>query len=122
MEVIPKKRKITSDSVNGLVIEGFLQGKKAKDLEKELGIPKRTLYNKWKRYQQEGTLAKKPRSGRPKRSTLREDMRMVREVKKKPFITCKQIAIAIGRPDLSEQTIGRRLKTASGLEALRASE
>jgi transposase len=106
MEANPKKRKITSDFVNGMVIEGFRQGKKAKDLSKEYGIPIRTLYGKWKRYQQEGTLEKKPKSGRPKITTLREDIRMFREVKKDPFISCKQIGIAIGRPDLSEQIEG----------------
>jgi transposase len=101
MEAIPKKRKRISDFDNGRVIEGFLQGKTGTQLEKELGIPRTTLYGKWKKYQQEGNLAKKPKSGRPKITTCREDVMMLREVKKNPFISCKQIGIAIDRPDLS---------------------
>jgi transposase len=122
MEAIPKKRKRITDFDNGRVIEGFLQGKTGTQLEKELGIPRTTLYGKWKKYQQEGNLAKKPKSGRPKITTRREDVMMLREVKKNPFISCKQIGIAIDRPDLSVQTIRRRLNKVWGLISCRAAD
>jgi hypothetical protein len=41
---------------------------------------------------------------------------IVREVKKDPFTTCKQIATNIGRPDLSSQTITRRLVPVGGFK------
>ena len=57
----------------------------------------------------EGTLVQKPRCGSPKKTTDREDSMIVREVKKNPFMTCKQVAVAVCPPDLSPDTIKRRL-------------
>jgi transposase len=94
---------------DGVIIEKFLGGKKAKQIHNELGIPIRTLNYKWKRYCDEGTLAPKPKPGRPRKTTRREDSLIVRQVQGDPFTSCKKIQAQIGRPDLSTHTIRRRL-------------
>jgi hypothetical protein len=109
MEVNRNKRRKDCPYENGLIIAGFQGGKKARQLHEELQIPISTLYCKWKRFLKEGTLVPKPRCGSPKKTTDREDSMIVREVKKNPFMTCKQVAVAVGRPDLSPDTIKRRL-------------
>jgi hypothetical protein len=109
MEDNRRKRRKDCPFENGLIVAGFQAGKKAKQLHEELGIPLRTLYGKWQRFLKEGSLIPKPRSGCPRKTTQRENNLIVRQVKKDPFMTCKQAAVAIGRPDLSPQTIKRRL-------------
>ena len=69
-----------------------------------------------------GTLALKPRSGRPRKTTRREDKLMVRQVQINPFISCKDIKVQIQRPDVSIHTIRRRLIKVGKLKSRRAAK
>lgn len=102
---------------NGLIVASFKAGKKPKEISEDIGVPIRTLQKKWRTYLDRGTLTPKSKSGSPKKTSEREDTRIVREVRKDPFTTCKQIAINIGRPELSPETIRRRLHKVGKLKS-----
>jgi hypothetical protein len=98
--------------MDGQLAGALLAGKKPKEVYLSLRIPLRTIYRKWKRIREEGALRPRLRSGRPKVTTPREDRHIIREVERDPFTSCKKIATNIGRPDLSADTIERRLAKA----------
>jgi transposase len=122
MDVNSNKKRDNKNFLNGLIIGDLRGGKKPKTISDYFGIPLRTIYRKWKRFREEGTLAVKKSPGRPKKTTPREDTRIIREVKKDPFSTCKDIASNIGRPDVSSSTIRRRLIHVGGFKCRNAAK
>ena len=50
-------------------------------------IPPVSLYNVIKRYQETGSVQNLPKTGRPRKTTRRQDRQMVIECKKDPFKT-----------------------------------
>ena len=116
------KRRRTSSFEDGRIIEMLNQGKKLKEIHNDLGIPMSTLCMKRKRYLERNTLEPLPRSGRPRITTEREDRMVLRESQKDPFKPSQQIAIDIGRADVSPNTIRRRLLTLGGLHCRVASK
>jgi transposase len=122
MQVNPNTKRCHEAFMNGIIVEKFSSGKKAKQISNELGISVRTLNHKWKRYREEGTLALKSRSGRPRKTSPGEDRLIVRQVQQDPFVSCKKILSNIQRPDLSKHTIRRRLIRVGNFKCRRAAK
>ena len=116
------KRKICNAFEDGQIIAAFQQGKRARQIHNELGIPISTLNQKWRRFLERGSLDRLPKSGRPRKTTPREDRRIVRECQRNPFGTPQRIAFNILRHGVSPNTIRRRLRCIAGLKCRKAAK
>lgn len=85
----------------------------------ECGVSQQRVSSILKLHRETGSIAPKPRSGRPKKTTDRTDNRILREVKKNPFITSPQIKANLGADlrDVSVSTIKSRLVTKFNVRA-----
>lgn len=71
----------------------------------------------WKKYTASGDIARKAGSGRPKKTTRREDRRIIRAVLANREITADQIREDLGLQHLSDATIYRRIVKLTGMKS-----
>jgi len=62
-------------------------------------------------------LGRQPGSGRPRKTTAREDRLLIRALLTDREITINQIKVAINREDLSDDTISRRIMELTGMQS-----
>jgi transposase len=122
MEAVRNGKRTRLAFSDGQLLGELRSGKRPKEVHLSLGIPLRTIYRKWKRFREEGTITPLPKTGRPKITTAREDRAMIYQVQRNPFLSCKKIGERIGRPDLSVYTIKRRLAKVGGYKSYRAAK
>ncbi|KAL4715876.1 hypothetical protein ACJJTC_014608 [Scirpophaga incertulas] len=72
----------------------------------EVLLLRKTVYLWYQRYQQEGTIQKHLSSGRPRKTSLDEDRRLIDEVQERPFTSTSTLANAYS---VSATTVRRRL-------------
>ncbi|KAG5857000.1 hypothetical protein ANANG_G00013880 [Anguilla anguilla] len=85
--------------------------KSIRDIAEKLGVSKSTVWYIVKKQERTGELSNSKRSGRPRKTTVSDDKRILSIVKKKPFSTAEQIKNTLQDVgvDVSKSTIRRRL-------------
>ncbi|XP_007257709.3 uncharacterized protein LOC103047325 [Astyanax mexicanus] len=107
---MPRSREISED-VRKKVVEAHQSGKGYKLISKALGLSKttiRAILQKWKTF---GTVMNLPRSGRPPKISPKTRREIIREVKKNPCTTSKDVQAALAAANISvhDSTIRRLL-------------
>ena len=74
-------------------------------------VPRRTVFAILRKWKLHGDVADLPRSGRPRKTTPKEDRRIVRRARRFPFETPRQVINVLQVP-LSTRTVRRRLREA----------
>lgn len=95
------------------IVQGFLYGERSADLARMHGISQKTVYNLVNKYSQDKELKNKPKSGRKRVTSRKEDRVIQRLCQKNPRLGTRNITKdaceTIGR-ELSQPTVRRRLK------------
>ncbi|PIO54236.1 transposase [Teladorsagia circumcincta] len=115
-----KRRTETSESTRKAIVNMKEAGMKGATIARILKIPERTVSSILSRFRERGTVTNKPRSGRPRLTSIRQDRRIVRLSLADPSLTCVDIAAKFNASNgnISRRTVGRRL-SAVGLNGRR---
>jgi transposase len=112
---MPKKNKNITREVRKLIVEAVEGGKRQSDVAQQFHVNQATVSRLVKKYKSRRGLADKPRTGRPRKSTVRID----RVIKMKSTADPKKTAVDIAREieeehdvKMSRYTVARRLKAA----------
>ena len=100
-----------SPSVKQAIIRLKNQNKPIREIGKTLGVAKSTVWNILKKKERTGELSNTKRPGRPRKTTVVDDRRILSLVKKTPFTTVGQIKNTLQEVAVcvSKSTIKRRL-------------
>ena len=107
-----KKIKHKSYEDKARILQCCLNGIPWKQIRKDFSTNNGTIGRILKKFNTLCLIDRKPGSGRPRKTTTTEDRRIVREVKKNPFVTSTEINNDLQSP-VSARTIRRRI-TESG--------
>lgn len=80
--------------VKGMAIGMLRCGKKAKFVSQELGISCAIVFRWWHRWQSEGSLKRRKGSGRPRKTKIRADSKLVLAAKRNRFDSVPRLAIS----------------------------
>ena len=91
LSTLNMRSKELSLSVKQAMIRLKNQNKPIREIAKTLGMAKSTVWNILKKKERTGELSNTKRSGRPWKTTVGDDRRIISLVKKNPFTTVDQI-------------------------------
>ncbi len=108
---VKMRSKELSLSVKQAIIRLKKQNKPIREIAKTLGVAKTTVWNILKKKERTGELSNTKRPGRPQKTTVVDDRRILSLVKKTPFTTVGQIKNTLQEVGVcvSKSTIKRRL-------------
>lgn len=81
------------------------------DIARELGIDRKTVYRCLKRWDEEGNLADKPKSGAPRKTTRAEDELIMQASQRNPFSNAVALQSEL-QLDITARTVRKRLHEA----------
>ncbi len=110
-QTVKMRSKELSLSVKQAIIRLKKQNKPIREIAKTLGVAKTTVWNILKKKERTGELSNTKRPGRPRKTTVVDDRRILSLVKKTPFTTVGQIKNTLQEVGVcvSKSTIKRRL-------------
>ncbi len=91
LSTVKMRSKELSLSVKQAIIRLKKQNKPIREIAKTLGVAKTTVWNILKKKERTGELSNTKRPGRPRKTTVVDDRRILSLVKKTPFTTVGQI-------------------------------
>ncbi|KAJ8288409.1 hypothetical protein COCON_G00010680 [Conger conger] len=105
------RAKEVSMAVKQTIIKLKNEKKSIRDIAETVGVSKSTVWHIVKKQERTGELSNGKRSGRPRKTTVVDDEKILSIVKKKPFSTAEQIKNTLQNVgvDVSTTTIKRRL-------------
>mgnify|MGYP002715355238 CR=1 FL=1 len=111
LSTLNMRSKELSLSVKQAIIRLKKQNKPIREIAKTLGVAKSTVWNILKKKERTGELSNTKRPGRPRKTTVVDDRRILSLVKKTPFTTVGQIKNTLQEVGVcvSKSTIKRRL-------------
>ena len=111
LSTLNMRSKELSLSVKQAIIRLKKQNKPIREIAKTLGVAKSTVWNILKKKEPTGELSNTKRPGRPQKTTVVDDQRILSLVKKTPFTTVGQIKNTLQEVGVcvSKSTIKRRL-------------
>ncbi len=111
LSTVKMRSKELSLSVKQAIIRLKKQNKPIREIAKTLGVAKTTVWNILKKKECTGELSNTKRPGRPRKTTVVDDRRILSLVKKTPFTTVGQIKNTLQEVGVcvSKSTIKRRL-------------
>ncbi len=111
LSTVKMRSKELSLSVKQAIIRLKKQNKPIREIAKTLGVAKTTVWNILKKKERTGELSNTKRPGRPRKTTVVDDRRIIFLVKKTPFTTVGQIKNTLQEVGVcvSKSTIKRRL-------------
>ncbi len=111
LSTVKMRSKELSLSVKQAIIRLKKQNKPIREIAKTLGVAKTTVWNILKKKERTGELSNTKRPGRPRKTTVVDDRRILSLVKKTPFTTVGQIKNTLQEVGVcvSKSTIKRRL-------------
>ncbi len=111
LSTVKMRSKELSLSVKQAIIRLKKQNKPIREIAKTLGMAKTTVWNILKKKERTGELSNTKRPGRPRKTTVVDDRRILSLVKKTPFTTVGQIKNTLQEVGVcvSKSTIKRRL-------------
>lgn len=107
-----KTHEISQDQRNEMVAKYHL-GISVENLSRLYKVPRQTIYYQINKHKKMNSTNNVARSGRPRKTTPREDRLILGKVKENPLITPKSLAITMNEEynvSVSRKTIERRLK------------
>ncbi|KAJ8353878.1 hypothetical protein SKAU_G00214450 [Synaphobranchus kaupii] len=101
-----------SMSVKQAIMKLKNENKTIRDIAEAVDLPKSTVWNIVKKQERTGELRNGKPSGRPRKTTVVDDQKILSIVKKKPFSTVEEIKNTLQDTgvDVSATTIKRRLQ------------
>ncbi len=110
LSTVKMRSKELSLSVKQAIIRLKKQNKPIREIAKTLGVAKTTVWNILKKKERTGELSNTKRPGRPRKTTVVDDRRILSLVKKTPFTTVGQIKNTLQEVGVcvSKSTIKRR--------------
>lgn len=95
------------------------EGYTERDISAKLRYSKTAVHNAIVKFNTDGTFRDSKRSGRPRKTTLRDDHAMRRIVMRSPMSSCKKIraALRLKGTEISLSTVSRRLSKEFGLKS-----
>ncbi len=111
LSTVKMRSKELSLSVKQAIIRLKKQNKPIREIAKTLGVAKTTVWNILKKKERTGELSNTKRPGRPRKTTVVDERRILSLVKKTPFTTVGQIKNTLQEVGVcvSKSTIKRRL-------------
>lgn len=109
------KRKYLEPGIRKRIVEMFTEGYRKIDIAKILKISKGTVTKIIQKFDERGHVNNSVKTGRKRKTTAHTDRCIVREVKKNPFTTAREVKENLNLP-VSTDTVRRRLKD-SGLHS-----
>uniref|UniRef100_A0A8C5MJ28 Transposase n=1 Tax=Leptobrachium leishanense TaxID=445787 RepID=A0A8C5MJ28_9ANUR len=111
LSTLKMRSKELSLSVKQAIIRLKKQNKPIREIARTLGVAKTTVWNILKKKERTGELSNTKRPGRPRKTTVVDDRRILSLVKKTPFTTVGQIKNTLQEVGVcvSQSTIKRRL-------------
>lgn len=118
-KVKKKNKKSTLNKLDKLRIDAeacgkietlYQQGLKAPAISKQVGLTERQVRLRIKKFLKFGTMEERPRSGRPRCTTEREDRMILYEAEKHPFSNIKEMMNELPDIHISRVTWSNRLK------------
>uniref|UniRef100_A0A8C5MV28 Transposase Tc1-like domain-containing protein n=1 Tax=Leptobrachium leishanense TaxID=445787 RepID=A0A8C5MV28_9ANUR len=111
LSTLKMRSKELSLSVKQAIIRLKKQNKPIREIARTLGVAKTTVWNILKKKERTGELSNTKRPGRPRKTTVVDDRRILSLVKKTPFTTVGQIKNTLQEVGVcvSKSTIKRRL-------------
>ncbi len=111
LSTVKMRSKELSLSVKQAIIRLKKQNKPIREIAKTLGVAKTTVWNILKKKERTGELSNTKRPGRPRKTTVVDDRRILSLVKKTPFTTVGQIKNTLQEVGVcvSKSTIKRTL-------------
>ena len=111
LSTLNMRSKELSLSVKQAIIRLKNLNKPIREIAKTLGVAKSTVWNILKKKERTGELSNTKRPGRPRKTTVVDDRRIISLVKKNPFTTVGQIKNTLQEVGVcvSKSTIKRRL-------------
>ena len=99
-----------SPNTKNNIIEVYKSGVKHKDIIERFGISSSALKRLIRKYHTKGNTEKSPGQGRKRKTSPTDDHTITRSVKKDPLNTAREVREGVNLPDVSLQTIRRRIK------------
>jgi transposase len=98
-------------AVRLIIIEKLTNGMGQRETSRNLGIPRTTVRNVWKRFMSTGRIDDQERSGRPTKLNARDRRKLVLECKRHPFFTARELRRSAGdMADISISSVKRILR------------
>lgn len=104
-------RKQLSDFEKGMIVEKRSNGKGIKKIAREMKRSPNAIRKFFRRFDKSGSHVRKTGSGRKRKTTVRDDRRLVQTAKKQRFSTASTLAEEVNLP-ISRWTVSRRLNEA----------
>ena len=101
----------------GRILQKLDSGDSCRAIAEEFGTPKNTVNRLKRKFEESGSLVRTPGSGRPRKTTERQDRMIVRAIKINHDITGEEIKEIVGLEDVSERTIRRRISELSDFKS-----
>jgi transposase len=117
IETSPKLAENAPEFLAGRIVELHTQGKSYPSIGKTLNISKSKVQRKLQAYKATGSMTRKIGSGRPRKSSARDDRMIILKVKKNPFMTTTEIQNEMPHLNLSTRTIRRRIVQVGGFKS-----
>jgi transposase len=114
IETSPKLAENAPEFLAGRIVELYTQGKSYPSIGKTLNISKSKVQRKLQAYKATGSMTRKIGSGRPRKSSARDDRMIILKVKRNPFMTTTEIQNEMPHLNLSTRTIRRRIVQVGG--------
>lgn len=102
-------KKVSSQIGDGLIIAFRSEGMTFREIARRVNLTKDAVQRAVKKFERTGSITRLKGSGRPRKTTLREDILIVREVKKDRFIASRQIRRNLPQLNVTPRTIRRRI-------------
>ena len=103
------------------IIGAYEAGAKPKDITRDFMISKSAMNRLVKKFREKGSIENSPGQGRKRKTSPTDDHSIMISVKKNPFYTARQLREDVGLPDISLQTIARRIKESGEINSYWAS-
>jgi len=100
--------KQTCTQIRKLIIKDIQDGFSQRKVATKFKVSKTQVQKLWKKFRETGSVADKAGRGRNRATTVRDDSRIVREIKKNPCLTIRAIQENL-KLNVSHKTIRRRL-------------
>ena len=84
-----KIKSYTSLEVRQIIVDRHKEGDSGRQIAKYLQIPRTTVQDVIRKFKERGHIETLEKPGRPRKTTEADDRKIVREVKKTPFISLK---------------------------------
>lgn len=107
---MPKIKEISLD-LRQLIVDDHKNGLSYNKIAKKYKKSKATIQTVIRKFKNHQTIENMPRTGRPRKTSLRDDNRIIKEIKKEPTLSSKNIK-EMCNLDVSVSTIQRRIRAA----------